>query len=64
MLGRNSYKVKLGKAVCGGPPNLDSYYVVLANADRSLKWISRTMRSDEDNDDELTGEAQLQPTLL
>lgn len=43
---KNVYKVRLGKAVCGGIPNIDSYYCVLLNLDRSVKWISRNMRND------------------
>ena len=43
---KQSFNLKLGKAVCGSVRNTNSYYVVLLNNDRSIKWISRNMRND------------------
>ena len=56
---KNGFKVILGKAVCGGVPNLDSYYCAIFNKDRTVKWFSRNMRSDEDCDDTIVGDTPL-----
>jgi hypothetical protein len=47
-----SYSVRLSKIVSGGLRNIDSYYLLLRDA-HNLKFISKSMRNDEDNQDEL-----------
>lgn len=59
-----TYQVKLGKIVVGGVRNIDSYYVVLRSDKLQAKYISRAMRIDEDNEDEITPEVDIRPTLL
>jgi hypothetical protein len=58
------YEVKLGKIVCGGNRNISSYYVVLKDEKQPVKYISKAMRLDEDNEDTVTGEVEIKPTLL
>ena len=64
MINKSVYNLKVAKAVCGGNRNVSSYYVVLISQNRSLKWISKTMRNDEDADDILTGEGQMVPAIV
>jgi hypothetical protein len=60
----STYQIKLAKIVCGGHRNIDSYYVVLRDEKQHMKYISRAMRNDEDNEDEVTGEVEIKPNLL
>lgn len=54
IMNRNSvYEIKLGKLICGGNRNINSYYVLLRNDKLPVKLISKAMRIDEDNQDEL-----------
>ena len=50
------YKVNLGKIVGAGHRNIDTYYFVLLNPRTPHKLISKSMRIDEDNHDEVQGE--------
>lgn len=49
MANKAVYSAKLFKIVTGGGArNIDSYYIILRSSN-NIKWISKTMRNDEDN---------------
>lgn len=60
----STYQVKLRKIVCGGVRNIDSYYAVMRSDKQPIRYISRAMRIDEDNEDEFTPEVDIRPTTL
>lgn len=60
----STFEVRLSKVVCGGNRNINAYYIVLKADKPAAKLISRAMRIDEDNEDELGGEVEVKPSLL
>ena len=60
----HNYHIELSKLVTGGVRNIDSYYIILTDSSRSVKWISKSMRNDEDNDDTIVGDGSIIPTYL
>lgn len=42
----STYHIKLGKIVCGGHRNINSYYIVVKNEKQPIKYISKAMRID------------------
>lgn len=63
MIKGGNYSVRLSKIVSGGLRNIDSYYLVLRDV-HNLKCISKAMRNDEDNQDEILPPADFQPVQL
>lgn len=64
-MNRNSvYEVRLGKVICGGNRNINSYYLLLRNDKLPAKLISKAMRIDEDNQDELCSEVEIKPNTV
>jgi len=64
-MNRNStYHVRLGKVVASGHRNIDAYYIVLRDNKQPTQYISKTMRIDEDNSDELRGELEIRPSSV
>lgn len=63
VMSKGSYSVRLSKIVSGGVRNIDSYYVVLRDA-QNQKCISKAMRNDEENYDELAPQAEFHPACF
>jgi len=61
-MNRNSiYHVRLGKVIESGYRNIDTYYIVIRDNKQATQYISKTMRIDEDNSDELRREVEIRP---